>query len=142
MQKSIVIEQEYPYSPAEVWDALTDQSQLDEWLMEGTFEPRLGAEFEFYWVNKANKDKGLTRGKVLEMIKPKKLSYTWGGWGSDDTVVTFFLEPSASGTKLRLEHTGFVEGKDENVYQGASYGWKDKLAKLPATLAKRQNAIA
>ncbi len=141
MEKSIIIEQEYPYSPEEVWDALTDQDQLNEWLMEGNFQPRVGAEYEFYWVNRAEKDKGKTEGKVLEVLKPKKLSYTWEGGGSS-TVVTFFLEPSAEGTKLRLEHTGFVPQKDEFVYNGALYGWKGRLANLPAAIAKRQKAVA
>ncbi|HWF43096.1 MAG TPA: SRPBCC domain-containing protein [Candidatus Kapabacteria bacterium] len=139
--KSIVIEEQYPYTPDEVWDALTDQSQLNEWLMEGTFQPRVGAEYEFYWVSKAEKDKGFTRGKVLEVIKPKKLSYSWD-WGSSGTVVTFFLEPVADGTKLRLEHTGFDAEKDENVYQNTTGGWTSKLAKLPDIIAKRQKAMA
>jgi len=140
MQKSITIEQQYPYSPEEVWDALTDQSQLDDWLMHGTFQPRVGAEFEFYWSGN-DASKGSTRGKVLEMVKPKKLSYTWE-WGADGkTVVTFSLEPANGGTKLRLEHTGFRE-QDEQVYQGTVSGWNGKLAGLPATIAKRQKAMA
>ena len=98
MNKSVIIEEQYPYSQEEVWDALTDQSQLDEWLMHGTFQPRVGAEFELYWSGN-DSSKGVTRGRVLEMVKPSKLSYTWN-WGADDTVVTFFLEPSADG-KIR-----------------------------------------
>src|SRR4051812_9831330 len=129
MEKSIIIEEQYPYSPDEVWEALTDQAQLSEWLMHGTFEPRMGAEFEFYWSG-ADASNGKTTGKVLEMVKPKKLSYTWGGWNAGGTIVTFFLEPAAGGTKLRLEHTGFVEGQDDNVFQGATHGWKEKLSKL------------
>src|SRR5947209_7002546 len=108
MEKSIIIEQEYPYSVDEVWDALTDQSQISDWLMNGTFEPRTGADYEFYWSGNDGA-KGMTRGKVVEVVKPKKLSYTWD-WGVNGSLVTFFLEPTAAGTKLRLEHTGFVEG--------------------------------
>ncbi|MDP4198554.1 MAG: SRPBCC domain-containing protein [Bacteroidota bacterium] len=141
MNKSIIIEEQYPYSPDEVWEALTDQSQLDEWLMHGTFQPRVGAEFELYWSGN-DSSKGMTRGKVMEMVRPHKLSYSWD-WGADSTLVTFFLEPNASGTKLRLEHTGFVEGKDENVYQGTVSGWMGKLkTSLPASISKRQNAMA
>ncbi|SRR5579883_3363341 len=140
MEKSIIIEQEYPYSPEEVWDALTDQAQISEWLMHGTFQPRVGAEFELYWSGN-DASKGATKGKVMEMVKPRKLSYTWD-WGTNGSLVTFFLEPTASGTKLRLEHTGFIEGKDEQVFQGASYGWNEKLPKISAAIAKRQKAVA
>jgi uncharacterized protein YndB with AHSA1/START domain len=143
MEKSIVIEEQYPYTPDEVWDALTDQAQLSEWLMNGNFQPRVGSEFELYWQG-TDASNGMTRGKVLEMVKPKKLSYTWE-WGSKETpstVVTFFLEPASGGTKLRLEHTGFIEGKDENVYQGSDSGWKYMLTRIPASIEKRQKAVA
>ena len=140
MEKSIIIEQEYPYSPEEVWDALTDQAEISDWLMHGTFEPRIGAEFEFYWSGTDGAN-GATRGKVIELVKPKKLSYTWD-WGSSGTLVTFFLEPTTNGTKLRLEHTGFTADKDEHVYQGAMYGWKGNLPKISATIAKRQKSAA
>jgi len=140
MEKSIIIEQQYPYSPEEVWDALTDQAQMNEWLMHGTFEPRVGAEFELYWAG-TDASNGMTKGKVLEIVKPSKLSYSWE-WGTNGSVVNFYLEPVAGGTKLRLEHTGFVEGQDDNVYNGASYGWTTKLPNIANTIAKRQKATA
>jgi uncharacterized protein YndB with AHSA1/START domain len=140
MRKSIIIEQEYPYSPEEVWDALTDQEQISEWLMNGTFQPRVGHEFELYWSGKDG-SKGMTKGKVMEIVKPRKLSYTWN-WGTDGTLVTFYLDATNTGTKLRLEHTGFVEGQDEQVFQGASQGWNSKLGNLGTLLSKREKAIA
>jgi uncharacterized protein YndB with AHSA1/START domain len=140
MEKSIIIEQQYPYSPEDVWEALTDQSQISEWLMSGTFEPREGAEFELYWSGNDG-SKGMTTGKVMEMDKPRKLSYTWD-WGTNGSLVTFFLEPSEGGTKLRLEHTGFIEGKDEQVFTGASYGWNEKLPKIADVIANREKAVA
>lgn len=142
MSKSIIIEQEYPYSPNEVWDAITDQAELSKWLMNGTFEARVGSEFEFWW-EKDGQRMGTTYGKVLEMDKPRKLSYTWD-WGSDKTpggtLVTFYLEPAGSGTKLRFEHTGFIEGADENVFTGAQYGWNSMLPKIANVIAKREKA--
>ena len=140
MRKSIIIEQEYPYAPEDVWDALTDQSQISEWLMNGTFQAIPGSEFELYWSGNDG-SKGMTNGKVMEVLKPRKLSYPWN-WGTDGTLVTFYLEPSGNGTKLRLEHTGFIEGQDEQVFQGASYGWNDKLKKIPDAIAKRKQVAA
>ena len=144
MGKSIIIEQEYPHSPEDVWDAITDQSQISQWLMNGTFEARVGAEYEFWW-EKDGQRMGTTRGKVLEMQKPSKLSMTWD-WGSDatpgGTILTYYLEPSATGTKLRLEHTGFQEGADENVFQGAKHGWSGMLPKIANVIAKRKQVAA
>ena len=79
----------------------------------------------------------MTKGKVMEMVKPRKLSYTWN-WGSDGTLVTFYLDANGEGTKLRLEHTGFIEGQDEQVFQGASMGWKEKLGYFESMRVHRQ----
>ena len=137
MEKSIVIEQEYPYTPEEVWEALTEQSSISDWLMHGTFQPKVGSEFELYWSG-TDATNGKTTGKVIELDKPRKVSYTWD-WGTRGSLVTFFLEPTATGTKLRLEHTGFIEG-DEHVYQGALYGWNMNLPKIAVAIAKKQAA--
>jgi uncharacterized protein YndB with AHSA1/START domain len=54
-----------------------------------------------------------------------------------DTVVTFTLTPTASGTRLSLVQSGFKPDQKQN-FGGARYGWKmmggklvDLLARLP-----------
>jgi uncharacterized protein YndB with AHSA1/START domain len=52
-----------------------------------------------------------------------------------ESVVTWTLTRSGTGTHLRMEHEGF--GPDqERAYQGATYGWQQFLAKLEETLAR------
>ena len=77
--------------------------------------------------------------KILEVEAHKKLSYAWVvGDMALDTVVTFTLTPTASGTRLSLVQSGFKPEQKQN-FGGARYGWKmmggklvDLLAKLPA----------
>jgi len=74
--------------------------------------------------------------RILEIEGHRKLSYTWVV-GDMDTVVTFTLTPTASGTRLSLVHAGFKPDQKQN-FGGARYGWKmmggklvDLLARLP-----------
>ena len=72
----------------------------------------------------------------LEIEAERKLSFTWVV-GDMDTVVTFTLTPTASGTRLSLVHAGFKPTQKHN-FAGARYGWKmmgeqlvDLLSRLP-----------
>ena len=73
---------------------------------------------------------------LLEIEKHKKLSYAWvvGGMGLD-TVVTFTLTPSASGTRLTLVQSGFKPEQRQN-WGGARYGWKMMGGKLAELLGR------
>jgi uncharacterized protein YndB with AHSA1/START domain len=59
--------------------------------------------------------------RILEIDALRKLSYTWVV-GDIDTVVTFTLTPTASGTRLSLEQSGFKPDQRRN-FAGARYGW-------------------
>ncbi len=52
-----------------------------------------------------------------------------------DTVVTFTLEPTASGTRLTLVQSGFKPEQKQN-WGGARYGWKMMGGKLIELLAR------
>src|SRR5881396_2958253 len=132
--ESISFEFDLHRSPEKVWRALTDPVLLTEWLLpvvELKLEP--GAAFTFKTQPYPGWD-GIVNCRVLEIQAHRKLSYTWVG-GDMDTVVTFTLTPTASGTRLSLVHSGF---KPEQNFGGARYGWKmmggklvDPLARLP-----------
>ena len=49
---------------------------------------------------------GIVNCRILEIAAHRKLSYTWVV-GDMDTVVTFTLTPTASGTRLSLVQSGF-----------------------------------
>jgi uncharacterized protein YndB with AHSA1/START domain len=66
--------------------------------------------------------------RLLEIEPLRKLSYTWTV-PFLETVVTFTLTPTASGTRLSLVQTGFkADQKQERG--GARYGWRMMGEKL------------
>ena len=131
--ESISFEFDLHHSPEKVWRALTDPVLLAEWLLPAIgLELERGAEFMFKTQAYPGWD-GTVNCRFLEIEPHHKLSYTWSV-PFLDTVVTFALTPSASGTRLSLVQSGFTpEQKRESG--GARYGWKmmgDKLVDLLA----------
>ena len=135
---SISFEFDLHHLPEKVWRALTDPVLLAEWLLpvlDLTLEP--GAAFRFKAQPQPGWD-GIVNCRFLEIEAHKKLSYAWVvGDMALNTVVTFTLTPTASGTRLSLVQSGFRPDQKHN-FGGARYGWKmmgpklvDLLARLP-----------
>jgi uncharacterized protein YndB with AHSA1/START domain len=121
------IHQEYdlPYPPAKVWRALTDPELLGQWLMSTDMDAAVGNSFTFRMEPSQWWD-GIVHCEVLELEQEKRLSYTWRSGPESsplDTVVTWTLTPTGQGTRLSLEHTGFVP-KNKFAFQGAEQGWQ------------------
>ena len=133
---AISFELELQHAPEKVWRALTDPVLLTEWLLPVVglkLEP--GAAFTFKTQAYPPWD-GNVNCRVLESDPHKKLSYAWvvGDMGLD-TVVTFTLTPTASGTHLALVQSGFKPEQKQN-FGGARYGWKMMGDKLVDVLAR------
>ena len=134
--ESLTFEFDLPHSPEKVWRALTDPVLLAEWLLPVVdLELEPGAAFTFKAQPQPGWD-GIVNCRFLEIEAHRKLSYTWVV-GDIDTVVTFTLTPTASGTRLSLVQSGFRPDQKQN-FGGARYGWKmmggklvDLLARLP-----------
>jgi uncharacterized protein YndB with AHSA1/START domain len=135
--ESLSFEFDLHHLPEKVWRALTDPALLAEWLLpvvELELEP--GAAFTFKAPPQPGWD-GSVNCKFVEIEPNRKLSYTWIV-GDIDTVVTFALTPTASGTRLSLVQSGFKPHQKKN-FGGARYGWKaimgpklvDLLARIP-----------
>jgi uncharacterized protein YndB with AHSA1/START domain len=69
-------------------------------------------------------------GRILEIDRPGLLAYTWNpSWdASGETTVRYTLEPIASGTRLRVVHSGFVIRSDS--LKRFAQGWPSVLAWL------------
>ena len=122
------------HPPEKVWRALTDPALLAEWLLpvlDLQLEP--GAAFTFKTQAYPGWD-GTVNCRFLEIEPNRKLSYTWTV-PFLDTVVTFTLTPTASGTHLSLVQSGFTPAQKQN-FGGARYGWKMMGGKLVELLAK------
>ncbi len=110
------------HSPEKVWRALTDPALLAEWLLPVLgFALEPGAAFTFQAPPQPGWD-GTVNCRILELEAQRKLSYAWVV-GELDTVVTFTLTPTATGTRLSLVHTGFRPDQKQN-FGGARYGWR------------------
>ncbi len=121
--------------PAEkIWRALTDPELLEQWLLPvADFELKPQAAFTFKTEPQPGWD-GIVNCRVLEIEAHRILSWTWVV-GDIDTVVTFTLTPTESGTSLRVVQSGFKPGQKKN-FAGARYGWKMMGGKLVDLLAR------
>jgi uncharacterized protein YndB with AHSA1/START domain len=144
MSKSIHHTLFYPQKPELVWEYLTTPALMAQWLMPTDFEPILGHEFTFRTGPKPDFDfDGIVYCRVLEILPPKKLVYSWkGGPGNGqltmDSVVTWTLTEKDKGTELTLEHGGFKVLTNLALFNGMNTGWLQNMKKI----ADRLNAAA
>ena len=132
---AIAFEFDLHHSPKKVWRALTDPTLLAEWLLpviDLKLDP--GAAFTFKTQPYPGWD-GTVNCKLLEIDEPRKISYTWVVGEMLNTIVTFTLTPTESGTKLSLVQSGFTPDQKQN-FGGARYGWKMMGGKLVDLLAR------
>jgi len=117
-----------------VWRALTQPHLIEEWLMKNDFQPVVGHTF-----NLRGDWGGVLDCKVLAIEPNKALSYTWD-FAHDDaafnltSVVTFTLTPTGTGTRLRVEQSGFRPDQ-QTAFKGAHAAWRGFFNNLEALLA-------
>src|SRR5256885_13099062 len=126
--RSVVVEREIPFPPEKIWRALTQPHLIQEWLMQNDFKPVVGHGFNL------RADWGVVDCRVVAVEPNKTLSYTWGAYGLE-SVVTWTLTPTRTGTRLRMEQSGFRPDQQQ-AYQGATYGWQRFFAALEQLLAR------
>lgn len=137
-EDAIVYEVVYPHPIERVWHALTDSQALAAWLMPNDFSLHLGHRFTFR-VAPGHGWSGIIECEVAKLAAPTLLAYTWRDTsGLLDTLVTFTLATTEDGTRLRLEHSGFMASGPTalSIRDLLSSGWRSKLLRerLPAQL--------
>jgi uncharacterized protein YndB with AHSA1/START domain len=87
----------FPVPPDEVWEALTDPEQLEEWFANDVeLDPREGGEGVFRW------DDGEERhATVVEAAPGERLVLDW----DDDGTVELTLEEVEEGTRLLVRES-------------------------------------
>lgn len=133
--RSLVIEREISHPPEKIWRALTEGSLIKQWLMENDFEPVVGHGFTFRSTPVPNWN-GIIDCEVREVDPGKKLAYSWGSMGME-SLVTWTLTPTAAGTHVRMEQSGFGQDQDA-AYKGASYGWQRFIGGLERVVGELQ----
>lgn len=133
--RSVVIERVMAHPPEKLWRALTQPHLIEEWLMKNDFKPTVGHRF-----NLRGEWGGVLDCEVLTVEPNRTLSYTWD-FKHDDaaynlkSVVTFTLTPTATGTHLRMEQSGF-QPSQKQALGGANAGWQQFFGKLEQILAR------
>jgi uncharacterized protein YndB with AHSA1/START domain len=86
-----------PASPDEVWDALTDPEQLEEWFANDVeLDPRPGGDGVFRWGD------GDERHATVLVVEPReRLVLDW----DDEGEVEFTLEEVEEGTRLLVRES-------------------------------------
>src|SRR5436190_21999608 len=101
-------------APEEVWDAITDQSLLREWLASDVaFEPYEGGEVECRY-----EDGEVRRGHVSHVEAAERLAFTWTRVGQGESSVELIVDAVADGARLTV-----VETASATVGPNAAVDW-------------------
>ena len=126
----VIYELYFPHPPERVWRALTDPSELAEWLMPAPgFAPVAGQRFTM-----SCDPVGEIDAEVAEIDPPRRLVMRWkAAFGT--TTVSVELTAAGTGTSLRLVHSGW--GEATAARDQFDSGWPVKLGTaLPAVLGR------
>lgn len=127
---TIECDQYLAHPPAVVWKALTEPELLARWWVAGDIKPVLGHRFTLdmgSWGDQAC--------EVTAVQPPRLLAYTFAE-GSQDTTITWRLEPEGAGTRLFLQHSGFDldSPMGRQALEGMGRGWPSILRRIDRAL--------
>ena len=108
-------------TPEEVWEALTDEDRLEEWMApEVELDPTEGGEITI-------RDGDDERSGTVETVEEsERFAFTWSRPGEGESFVEFTLEPLPAGTRVTVVETP--------VGPTAAGGWGPRLARLHRSL--------
>lgn len=113
--RTVVVEREFAHPLEKVWRALTQSEIMADWLMQNNFRLEIDHQFCF------QADWGEINCKVVEIEPLRSLAYTWSAFDVE-TVVTFTLERTPRGTRVKMEQRGF-RSDQKQALGGAKGGW-------------------
>jgi uncharacterized protein YndB with AHSA1/START domain len=111
----------------EVWDALTDERLLSEWLAdEVELDPEPGGHASFRFADREER-----RGTVLRVEDERALAFTWARPGEQETEVELILEPLVTGTRLMVTERASAA----TPMAASDTAWKMRLEALRRAIA-------
>jgi len=139
MKFEVEVERHYPHPIGEVWDGLTTNEAISEWLLEtSSFEARVGHRFAMTCLDgSGNLD--VYRCQVLEVDRPNRMVWSWVLSGNEDqglTEVEFLLTATDTGTRVVLKHRG---DRNKEMLERFKDGWPYKLDQLAEVLRNWAN---
>jgi uncharacterized protein YndB with AHSA1/START domain len=118
-------EETFDATTEEVWESLTDEDRLAEWLAEEVeLDPVEGGEIS------VRDSDGERSGTIETVIEEERLTYTWARPGEAPSRVEFTIEAVPAGTRLTVTETA-VSGP----VAIAAGGWQRRLKALRRGLA-------
>src|SRR5262249_9002721 len=87
-------------SPGEVWEALTDEDRLREWMAPDVeLDPAEGGDVVF----RDGDDE--REGTVETLVEEERFAFTWSRPGQEESLVEFTIEEIPAGTRVRVTET-------------------------------------
>ncbi len=122
--RSLVKETEVAADPMSVWSAWASNEGIAAWWAPAAsnIDLRIGGPFEILFTLEAPEGSRGSEGcKVLAYVPGEALSFTWNApphlpLRETNTWVVLTFAATATGTAVRLVHTGFLEGPDWDDY--------------------------
>ncbi|WP_374078385.1 SRPBCC domain-containing protein [Bdellovibrio bacteriovorus] len=125
---------------SEIWGALTDTDELENWWSEDVvIEPKVGGKFREAWEDDDGKAQ-LASGKILAVKAKQEIKFTWKekDWHKDAvTECTFSIKDDKSQRIITVHHIGWEtlpEAKRAQAIKDFTIGWKYHLKELKAYL--------
>lgn len=122
----LTVERTMESGPDVLYKAWTEQ--FDQWFAApGTLIMKAEVNEVFFFETKYEENGVSHRhphyGRFLKLNQDRLIEFTWvtgaGGTKGAETVITIELEPSGSGTQLRLTHKGFPDEESKNKHEDA-----------------------
>jgi uncharacterized protein YndB with AHSA1/START domain len=112
---------------SEVWEALTDERLLSEWLADDVdLDPEPGGHATFRFA-----DGEARQGTVIRVEDERALAFTWARPGEPQTEVELVLEPLVSGTRLVVTE----RATSATPIAASDAAWKVRLEALRRAIA-------
>jgi uncharacterized protein YndB with AHSA1/START domain len=111
-------------TPEEVWEAITDEDRLQEWIAEEVeLDPVEGGDASF------RSEDGERSGTVQTVEEEERFAFTWARPGEGESLVEFTIEAVPAGTRLTVVEIPI------GPTATAAGGWRPRLARLRGSLA-------
>lgn len=110
-------------TPEEVWESLTDEDRLEEWLAPDVeLDPTEGGEIA------VRDGEGERSGMVQTLEENERFAFTWSRPGEGESFVEFTIEALPGGSRVTVVETPI------GPTSMAVGGWSPRLARLRDTL--------
>jgi uncharacterized protein YndB with AHSA1/START domain len=131
---------ELPASPDDVWRAITDASEIEQWFcFHAEIEPRVGGVARHRWSDEFDwnyRVEAWEPGRRLRMVSRQERSD-----GPALLALEWLLEARGGSTVLRVVHSGFGHGADwDEEVNGTNRGWYGELRNLRHYLGRHRGA--